>query len=155
MTTKQELMDKVRAVKEAKGLSYQDIVRITEQNGEAISIATVQRVFRKNSNVEEFRYHKTIRPIVRAVLGMDEELEVPAAKPTQEQAEVYYTTIEGLKAVVDFKHEQLAALQRETDYLKGIVADYKSEIRWHRRLITAMGVISVLAIAGAIITALV
>ena len=149
MTTKQELMDKVRAVKEAKGLSYQDIVRITEENGEAISIATIQRVFRKNSNVEEFRYHKTIRPIVRAVLGMDEELEVPAAKPTQEQAEVYYTTIEGLKAVADFKHEQITALQRETDYLKGIVADYKSEIRWHRRLVTMLGIIS-LALALAL-----
>jgi hypothetical protein len=95
MTTKQELLDKLRAVKEAKGLSYTDIVRITEDNGEAISIATVQRLFRKGSNVEEFRYHKTIRPIARAVLGMDEELEAPEEKPTQEQAEIYFTTIEG------------------------------------------------------------
>jgi hypothetical protein len=146
MTTKQELMDKVRAVKEAKGLSYQDIVRITEQNGEAISIATIQRVFRKNSNVEEFRYHKTIRPIVRAVLGMDEELEAPEEEITQEQAEILYTTVEGLKAVVDFKHEQIVSLQKDNEYLKGIVADYKSEIKWHRRLVIVMGAIALFAI---------
>jgi hypothetical protein len=143
MTAKQELLEKLRAAKEVKGLSYSDIVRITEENGEAISIATVQRFFRKGSNVEEFRYHKTIRPIARAVLGMNEELEAPEEKPTQEQAEIYYTTIEGLKAVADFKHEQILSLQKDNDYLKGIVADYKSEIKWHRRLVTMLGIISI------------
>ena len=104
--------------------------------------------------MEEFRYHKTIRPIVRAVLGMDEELEIPAAKPTQEQAEVYYTTIEGLKAVADFKHEQITALQQEADYLKGIVADYKSEIKWHRRLVMILGAVAFLAIVVAVLISL-
>lgn len=155
MTTKQELLDKLRAVKEAKGLSYTDIVRITEDNGEAISIATVQRLFRKGSNVEEFRYHKTIRPIARAVLGMDEELEAPEEKPTQEQAEIYFTTIEGLKAVADFKHEQIVSLQKENEYLKGIVADYKSEIKWHRQLVTIFGAVSVLSIAATVLMTLI
>lgn len=146
MTAKQELLDKLRAAKEAKGLSYQDIVDITEKNGEAISIATVQRIFKKGSNIEDFRYHKTIRPIVHAVLGDDDDT-------TECNPEVCQTTIEALRAVADFKHEQILELQKDNEYLKGIVADYKSEIKWHRRLITVMGLVAVLSIVAAIILA--
>jgi transcriptional regulator with XRE-family HTH domain len=154
MTTKEELLEKLRIAKEAKGLSYQDIARITEQNGEAISLPTIQRLFRKGSNVEEFRYHKTIRPIARAVLGMDEELEATSGKPTKEQEEIYLSTIEGLKAVADFKHEQILSLQKEAEYLKNIVDDYKSEVKWHRRLVTMFASLAFLMVAVSIVAIL-
>ena len=143
MTAKQELLDKLRAAKEAKGLSYQDIVDITEKNGEAISIATVQRIFKKGSNIEDFRYHKTIRPIVHAVLGDDDDT-------AECNPEVCQTTIEALRAVADFKHEQILELQKDNEYLKSIVADYKSEIKWHRKLVLILSAIALLAFAAVV-----
>lgn len=129
MSERQELLQKLRIAKDAKGLSYQDIVDITEENGEAVSLSTVKRIFQKDSNLDDFRYHQTVRPVVRAVLGMDEETEKPAEKPSSEQAEQYYATIEGLKAVVDLKHEQLISLQKENDRLASELADLKVDRR--------------------------
>lgn len=180
MTEKQELLQKLRIAREAKGLSYQDIVDVTEENGEAVSLSTVKRIFQKDSDLEDFRYHQTVRPIIRAVLGMDEETEKPAAEPTAEQAEQYYATIEGLKAVVDLKHSQITALQKENDrltfelselkadrkeridevkaedqkkidYLKGVIADYKSATKWYKRVIAILGVVAALFFIALII----
>lgn len=176
MSEKQELLEKLRIAKDAKALSYQDIADITEQNGEAVSLSTVKRIFQKDADLEDFRYHQTVRPVVRAVLGMDEETEKPAEKPTTEQAEQYYATIEGLKAVVELKHEQITSLQKENDrlhaeladlkldrkseikkqeedsqkridYLKETVTDLKNSIKWYKKVIRVLGVVVCIFIA--------
>lgn len=175
-----ELMEKLRDAKKAKNLSYQDIVDITEANGEAVSPSTVRRLFQEEAKLEDFRYHQTVRPIIRAVLGMDEETEKPAAKPSAEQAEQYYATIEGLKAVVDLKHEQNTSLQKENnrlaseladlkvdrkeqladtkadyqkkiDHLKEEISWYKESLKWHRWVMLILGIIVALAIIALII----
>lgn len=180
MSEKQELLQKLRIAREAKGLSYQDIADITEENGEAVSLSTIKRIFQKDSDLEDFRYHQTVRPIIRAVLGMDEETEKPAAEPTVEQAEQYYATIEGLKAVVDLKHSQLVSLQKENerlaseladlkvdrkeqladtkadyqkkiDHLKEEISWYKESLKWHRWVMLILGIIVALAIIALII----
>lgn len=180
MSEKQELLQKLRIARETKGLSYQDIVDITEENGEAVSLSTVKRIFQKDSDLDDFRYHQTVRPIVRAVLGLDEPTAEPAAQPTTEQAEQYYATIEGLKAVVDLKHEQIMALQKENnrltaeladfkvdrkeelkkqtedsqkkiDYLKNSVEWYKGSLKWHKRIIAVLGIVVALAVVAVII----
>lgn len=180
MSEKQELLAKLRTAKDAKALSYQDIADITEQNGEAVSLSTIKRIFQKESNLEDFRYHQTVRPVVRAVLGLDEETEVPAAQPSTQQAEQYYATIEGLKAVVDLKHEQITALQKENarltseladfrvdrkeelkrynedsqkkiDYLKNSIEWYKGSLKWHKMIIVVLGIIVALAVIALII----
>lgn len=175
-----ELMEKLRDAKKAKNLSYQDIVDITEANGEAVSPSTVRRLFQEEAKLEDFRYHQTVRPIIRAVLGMDEETEKPAAKPSAEQAEQYYATIEGLKAVVELKHEQITSLQKENnrltseladlkvdrkeqladtkadyqkkiDHLKDEISWYKDSLKWHRWVMLILGIIVALAIIAIII----
>ena len=117
MVDKKELVEKLRAAKEAKSLSCQEIVDITEQNGEAVSMSTVRRVFSKDSDANDFRYKQTLRPIARAVLGIDEKLHPPEVRPTIEQAEQAYTTIEALKALVDFKSEMLSKAEKEIEHL--------------------------------------
>ena len=180
MSEKQELLHKLRIARDTKGLSYQDIVDITEENGEAVSLSTVKRIFQKDSDLDDFRYHQTVRPIIRAVLGMDGETEKPAAEPTVEQAEQYYATIEGLKAVVDLKHEQIVALQKENsrltseladfkvdrkeelkkqtedsqkklDHLKEEIVWYRDSLKWHRWVMLILGIIVALAIVALII----
>lgn len=127
----QNIMQKLREAKEAKHLSYQDIVDITEKNGEAVSISTIKRMFAKDSDITDFRYNQTIRPVVRAVLGLDDITEEPNADP--QQPEEYYTTIEAMKAVIDFKHQQLTSLTEENERLRAenqsIVDHFQKEIR--------------------------
>ena len=122
MEQDRELLVKLREAKEARGLSHQDIVNITEENGEAVSLSSVRRVFDKDSKIEDFRYKTTLRPIIRAVLGFDEENKPPESRPTLQQAEQDYTTIEALKALVEFKSEMLARVesdaQKKIDYLR-------------------------------------
>lgn len=155
MGEKQELLAKLREAKEAKGLSYQDIVEITEQNGEAVSPASVKRVFAKDAKIEDFRYAQTIRPIVRAVIGMDEETEPPEQAPTLEQATQDYATIEALKAVVDHKSEMLKRAEEEAqkkiDFLKATLEDYKAANKWYKRVIGILGIICFLAMIGVIL----
>lgn len=112
----QNIMPKLREAKEVKHLSYQDIADITEENGEAVSLATIKRFFAKESDQTTFRYNQTTRPIIRAVLGMDEATEEPTADPRQ--AEEYYATIEAMKAVIDYKHQQLTERFEEVERLK-------------------------------------
>lgn len=155
MGEKQELLAKLRAAREAKGLSYQDIVDITEENGEAISLSTVKRVFAKESDIEDFRYGQTIRPIVRAVLGMDEETKPPEEAPTLEQATQDYVTIETLKAVVEHKSEMLARVESEAtkkiEYLKKIVEDLQAANKWYKRVIGILGAVCFLAMIAVIL----
>lgn len=151
----QELLAKLRAAKEAKELSYQDIVDITEENGEVVSLATVKRVFARDSNIEDFRYSQTIRPIIRAVLGMDEETEPPTERPTVQQSEQYYAEIVALKAVVELKSTMLEKAEQEAqkkiDFLKHTLDDYKAANKWYKRVIGFLGVICFLAMVAVIV----
>lgn len=124
---------KLREAKEVKGLSYQDISDITEENGEYVSVSSVKRVFAKDSDVSNFRYNQTIRPIIRAVLGLDEETAEPTDDPNQ--PEEYYTTIEAMKAVLDYKHQQLVDSAKEIERLK---AELQSANEAHQKAIEDM-----------------
>lgn len=112
----ESIIPKLREAKEVKNLSYQDISDITEANGEYVSVSSIRRVFSKDSDVSSFRYNQTIRPIVRAVLGLDEE--TPEPTDDSKQSEEYYTTIEAMKAVLDFKHQQILEQAKEIEKLK-------------------------------------
>ena len=110
------IMSKLREAKEVKGMSYQDIADITELNGEAVSVSSVKRVFARDSDFNSFRYNQTMRPIIRAVLGLDEATQAPTDDPNQ--PEEYYTMIEAMKSVIDFKHNQIMAYIKEVEALK-------------------------------------
>lgn len=127
-----EILVKLREAKEARHLSYQDIVDITVENREAVSLSTVKRIFAKDADISDFRYNQTIRPIMRAVLGLNEETEEPAKVPDPQQAEQYYATIEAMKAVIDFKHQQIteraAEIEHLTQEIKELREHYQKEI---------------------------
>ena len=180
MEDMQELLAKLRVAKDAKAMSYQDIVDRTEENGECVSLSTVKRMFQKDANLSDFRYHQTVRPVIRAVLGLDEETEAPAEEPSTEQAEQYYATIEGLKALVDLKQSQLTTAQSEADrlrveldsfkadqkrevqkveaeqqkkidYLKKIIDDLQGATKWYKRVIAILAVVAFLFFATLIV----
>lgn len=65
----QELIEKLRAERKAKGISYQEIVDKTAQLGRPVSLSTVKRVFGQESSLYDFRLESTIHPIAAAILG--------------------------------------------------------------------------------------
>ena len=70
---------RLKAVKEQKGLSCQDIVDICEANNESISPSTVRRICAKGSeDGPDFRTY-SINAVFRAVVGT-EDIELTAAE---------------------------------------------------------------------------
>lgn len=68
MTDTKELIAKLRAVKEDKGLSLNDIVEMT---GKAVSKSTLQKPFSEDADETTFRYETTLKPVANALLDID------------------------------------------------------------------------------------
>lgn len=70
------IVSNLRQRKKETGLSLQDIADLTEQNGAAVSLTTVKRVFSEGASDFDFRYDTTLRPIAQALgLSLDPVLE--------------------------------------------------------------------------------
>lgn len=167
------LMKKVRIEKD---LSYQDIVDLCAENGDHVSLSTVKRVFSQGSEDMGFRYDTTLQPIVKVVLGLNEEesgVGIDAKEP--ESA----TENDALKSLIELKNEmvsnlnqaileknqqierlsestkeQLADKEKKVAFLKDLVAEQKTAIRWYRIALTA-SIILVIALLILVVVALV
>lgn len=71
MSYTHEIIEKLKAVKEERGYSLQDIADMTEEAGCAVSLTTIKRVFSNNSKTQTFRYSKTIKPIADVLMDFD------------------------------------------------------------------------------------
>lgn len=69
MTDTREIILKLKKVRQEKNLSLMDIVDMT--NG-MVSKSTIQRVFADDSENISFRYNDTIRPLVKAMMDIEE-----------------------------------------------------------------------------------
>ena len=69
MTDTREIILKLKKVRQEKNLSLNDIVDMT--NG-MVSKSTIQRVFADDSENISFRYNDTIRPLVKAMMDVEE-----------------------------------------------------------------------------------
>lgn len=105
---KEEVLRQLRIVRKAKKMSYQSIVEATEAIGSAVSMSSVRRVFDERFHADDFKYDTTLKPIVRVVMGIEEEFyEEPQSLPEAT------ANVEGLVAVVDFKDSTIDRLQAE------------------------------------------
>jgi hypothetical protein len=105
---KEEVLRQLRIVRKAKKMSYQNIVDATESIGSAVSMSSVRRVFDERFHADDFKYDTTLKPIVRVVMGIEEEFyEEPQTLPEAT------ANVEGLVAVVDFKDSTIDRLQAE------------------------------------------
>lgn len=71
MNKTKDLIIRLKAVKEEKGLSLNKIADLVEANGDFISRSSIQRVFADGSENSSFRYEDTIRPIAKALLDIE------------------------------------------------------------------------------------
>ena len=68
-----EIIRNLKRVRQEDGLSISEIVRMCEENGEAVSETTIKKVFADGSEACGFNYENTLKPIIHALLGDHEE----------------------------------------------------------------------------------
>jgi predicted RNase H-like nuclease (RuvC/YqgF family) len=113
MNKTRDLIIRLKAVREEKGYSLNDIVNLVEENGDFISRSSIQRVFADGSEDSSFRYEDTIRPIAKALLDIekiedDDSLDVAT-----------------LKALLKYKIQRIEDLENQLEHLQAALDNEK------------------------------
>ena len=106
MNKTKDLIIKLKAVKDEKGLSLNKIADLVEANGDFISRSSIQRVFADRSEDSSFRYEDTIRPIAKALLDI-ENIEEDDSLDTAT-----------LKALLKYKIQRIEDLENQLEHLQ-------------------------------------
>jgi len=112
MTDTKEIILKLKQARHDKNLSLDDIVLLT---GENVSKTTVQRVFADNSENSSFRYNDTIRPLVKALLDV-EEIEETDSMDTK-----------ALKTLLKLKIQRIEELEKQISDLRMMLSEEKNK----------------------------
>lgn len=128
LTATKEIIVQLKAVKKECELTIPRIKDMLEKNGEYISLSTLRRVFAEGSeDNDSFSYDRTLAPIARALLFQDNG---------EEGEEVTDDRIEGLRAVVLLKNEQIGLLTAQVEAIRAqmenIRAEYDARLRFLR-----------------------
>lgn len=103
----QEIIVKLKAVKDKDKLSIPAIKDKVDATGAYLSLTTLRRVFAEGSETEDsFSYENTLRPIAQALLIDDETDEADRAR------------IELYEAVINHKDEVIESLRRQVETLR-------------------------------------
>lgn len=65
-----DIISKLKSIKDAQGLSYQQIYEMLETANFHVSINSIKKVFSDGSECERFNYKETIEPISRVLFGI-------------------------------------------------------------------------------------
>lgn len=106
MTNSKDLILKLKDVREEKGLSLTDIMKMVEDNGDFISKSTLARVFAEGSEDVTFRYEATIKPIANALLDID----------TIEDTDNMDT--QAMKLLLQYKNDRIQELEKQVQELE-------------------------------------
>lgn len=91
------IIEKLKKVKEEKGITYQEISDMTAENNEYVSVSTIKNIFSEKDK-HDHDYAKTIMPVARALIGnLENENNIEAES---------YAAINDYKNVVIEKLEQ-------------------------------------------------
>ena len=121
MTNSKDIIVKLKEVRDEKGLSYSDIIKIMEEKDiYPVSMATLSRVFSENSEEMNFNYETTIRPIAIALLDI-ETIEDDDNMDTK-----------AMKALLKYKIRRIEDLEAENKDLKAALAEEK--VKYHEKL---------------------
>lgn len=113
MTNTRDLIIKLKAVRDEKELSYNDILTLVEKNGDCVSRSSIQRVFADGSEDTSFRYEDTIRPIANALLDIE------TIEDTDDM------DIQAMKVLLQYKIQRIEELEQQLD---------KEKIKYHEKL---------------------
>ena len=121
MTNTREIISKLKKVRDEKGLSYNDIIRLMEEKDiYPVSISTLSRVFSEGSEELGFNYETTIRPIAEALLDIEE---------IKEDDDM---DVQAMKSLLKYKIKVIEDLEKENKDLKVSLASEKN--KYHEKL---------------------
>ena len=95
-----DLIMRMKAIKEEQHLSPQDISRMLDAAGYHVSENSIRKVFAEGSENKTFRFHDTIQPISRVLLGIYSDDDADAE-------------VSALKEAIKVKDELITKLERE------------------------------------------
>jgi hypothetical protein len=101
MAEQKDIILQLKAVKDEKKFSIQNIHDMMERNGDHLSKTTISRVFKDGSENDNFRYNDTIRPIAKALLDIE----------TIEDDDT--ADIRTMKMILKYKAEKIATLEEQ------------------------------------------
>lgn len=113
MVSTHDIILKLKAVREEKGLSLNEILAMVEENKDYISRSSIQRVFAEGSEDSSFRYEETIRPIAKALLDIE----------TIEEDDSLDTAT--LKALLKYKIQRIEDLENQLEHLQAALDNEK------------------------------
>jgi transcriptional regulator with XRE-family HTH domain len=113
MTNSRDLILKLKEVREEKGLSIADIMKMIEDNGDFISKSTIARVFAEGSEDVTFRYEATIKPIANALLDIG----------TIEDSDTM--DVKAMKLLLKYKSDRIQELERQVQELESALDKQK------------------------------
>jgi transcriptional regulator with XRE-family HTH domain len=120
MTKTRDIIIKLKEVREEKGLSYGDILDLMEKNGDYLAKSTLSKLFSDGSEDLNFKYEETIRPIAKALLGI-ETIEVDDDMD-----------IQAMKSLLKFKIQRIEELEHQIELIKAQMD--KEKIKHHEKL---------------------
>ena len=97
------IISELKRVKKDNELSLPRIMELIEQNGDYMSMTTLQRVFAEGSEDVGFRYEETIKPIANVLLNLEDDDKL-AADPEM---------IFALKEIIRAKNTMIEDLRRQ------------------------------------------
>lgn len=120
MTNSKDVILKLKEVREEKGLSFNDIIKLMEDNGDYISKSTISRVFADGSEENSFRYEETIRPIAKALLDIE------AIEDDDN------TDVRAMKSLLKYKIDRIEELEKQVEHLQSSLNAEK--VKYHEKL---------------------
>lgn len=120
MTSTKDIIIKLKAVRDERNLSLNDILNLIEENGDMLSKASVQRVFADGSEDQSFKYEETLRPIANALLDINT---IEDGDNNDEKA---------MKALLRYKSQRIDELERRIEDLE--LALNKEKVKSHEKL---------------------
>lgn len=121
LTATKDIILQLKAVKKAYELTIPRIKDMCDKNGDFIAPSTLRRVFAEGSEENDsFSYDRTLAPLARALLFQDNEAE-------EGNPEAEADRLEGLRAVILLKNEEIGRLKDQNDELKQQLSDLRAE----------------------------
>ena len=120
MTNTREIILKLKEVRVEKGLSYGDILELMENQGDFVSKSTLSRLFAEGSEDCSFKYEETIRPIAKALLGIE------TIEDTDDM------DVQAMKSLLKYKMQLIEDLEKKVETLTGDLS--REKLKHHEKL---------------------
>lgn len=125
-----ELILKLKAIKEEKGLTNQEIFDLVEANNESVSASTISRMFKDGGENRSYNFRATLQPISKAVLGVIEKEKVANMDDNILQAQ-----LDALRLENQLNESVIKNLQAELEIEKRKVAHLLKQVEQQSRML--------------------